>query len=245
MTFKPWQVYIGFDTREAAAFSVARSSLRRWHQHVPISGLVLSDLRNRGLYTRPTEKRLGRLWDVISNNYMSTEFAISRFLVPELVKRASRSKPYGWALFMDSDVLIRGSLAPLIGSLKDNKALHCVKHDYKPALDIKMDGQQQAAYPRKNWSSVMAINVDHPANDVLDIEMVNALRGLELHQFCWLDEKDIGGLSPKYNYLVGETQAKVSPTIVHFTNGYPGLSPAFENVEYADEWFGELERWAA
>jgi lipopolysaccharide biosynthesis glycosyltransferase len=176
---------------------------------------------------------------------MSTEFAISRFLVPELAKRANQCKPYGWALFMDCDVLVRGSLSPLFAQLDDEKAVYCVKHNYTPALDIKMDGQSQTVYPRKNWSSVMAINVDHPANNALTVEMVNGLPGRDLHAFCWLDDDQIGELGPEWNWLVGETQAKVDPKIVHFTQGYPGLSAAFENVEYADEWFTELERWAA
>ncbi len=245
MSIKPWDVWIGFDPRDGAAFSVARASLRRFHSHVPVSGLVLSTLRNRGLYLRETEWRLGKLWDTISGAYMSTEFAISRFLVPELVRRATRGNgSYGWALFMDSDVLIRGSLTPLFAGLDDEKAVYCVKHDYKPALDIKMDGQVQTPYPRKNWSSVMAFNVDHPANKALDVALVNELPGRDLHRFCWLEDEQIGALDPKYNYLVGESKIEGDPQIVHFTNGTPDLA-AFRDCEYADEWFMELERWAA
>jgi len=175
---------------------------------------------------------------------MSTEFAISRFLVPELVKRSKQPKPWGWAIFTDCDVLFRGSITPMIAALQDAKAVYCVKHEYKPAQDIKMDGQIQVAYPRKNWSSVMAINIDHPANAALSVEMVNALPGRDLHRFCWLNDKDIGGLSPTYNYLVGETQAKIRPTIVHFTLGCPTM-PGCSGAEYADEWWDQLDRWAA
>jgi hypothetical protein len=57
----PLTVFIGFDHREAAAFAVARSSLRR-HVIAPIKirGLILSDLIEKGLYTRPMERRDGR-----------------------------------------------------------------------------------------------------------------------------------------------------------------------------------------
>lgn len=246
MSNKPWQIFLGFDPREAAAYSVARESIRRHHGHIPITGLVLFDLQNRKLYYRPTEHRLGKLWDTVSGAYMSTEFANSRFLVPELVKRLEEP-PYGWAIFMDSDILVRGSLTPLIEQLDDSKALYCVKHDYRPLNDIKMDGQKQDAYARKNWSSVMAINCDHPANDALTVEMVNTLPGRDLHRFCWLDDDEIGELEPKWNFLLGEMPVwlcAVDPVIVHFTLGGPWFD-AFKNVPYADEWRAELNRWAA
>ncbi len=238
-----WDVHIGFDQREVAAYSVARESLRRYHRHISVKGVVLSDLRHRKLYTRETERRLGKLWDTISGAYMSTEFAISRFLIPEIVKRMDEP-PYGWSLFMDCDVLVRGSLSPMMDSLDDSKAVYVVKHDYQPALGIKMDGQVQSAYPRKNWSSVMVFNVGHPANEALTVEMVNSLPGRDLHRFCWLDDSEIGELEPKYNYLVGDGPRQEDPTIVHFTNGTPDLH-GFTNAHFADEWRAELERWAA
>src|SRR6185369_11183489 len=118
------------------------------------------------------------------------------------------------------------------------------KHDYQPALNVKMDGQVQSAYPRKNWSSVMAFNLAHPANEALTVEMVNSLPGRDLHRFCWLDDDEIGELDPKYNYLVGDGPRQENPTIVHFTNGTPDLH-GFTNAHFADEWRAELERWAA
>jgi len=243
MSSRIWDVHIGFDQREVAAYSVARESLRRWHRHISVKGVVLSDLRQRKLYTRETTKRLGKLWDEISGSYMSTEFAISRFLVPEIVKRMDEP-PYGWSLFMDCDVLVRGSLSPMMDNLDESKAVYVVKHDYQPALNVKMDGQIQSAYPRKNWSSVMAFNIGHPANEALTVEMVNSLPGRDLHRFCWLDDDEIGELDPKYNYLVGDGPRQENPTIVHFTNGTPDLH-GFTNAHFADEWRAELERWAA
>lgn len=244
MSKRPWRVFLGFDPREAAAFSVARESLCRYHRNTPAQGIVLSDLQARGLYTRPTERRLGKLWDEISQAWMSTEFSISRFLVPEIVKRQAKRQPYGWAIFMDCDVLVRGSLSPLIEQLDDDKALYCVHHVYEPSQDIKMDGQVQYSYPRKNWSSVMAINCDHEANDALTVELVNTARGLDLHTFSWLDGEGIGELGPEWNYLVNHTTNVENPTIVHFTDGIPTM-PGYADCEYSKEWFEELERWAA
>src|SRR3954469_25262843 len=92
-------IWIGFDPREADAFAVARNSIRRHIiSPVPARGVVLADLRQRGLYTRPTSRKDGRLWDEISEAPMATEFACSRFLVPHLAGS-------GWALFMDCDML--------------------------------------------------------------------------------------------------------------------------------------------
>lgn len=245
MTNKPMSVWIGFDPREAAAFATARESIRYFDRHISIAGLVLPDLQARGLYYRSTERRLGQLWDTISQAPMSTEFAISRFLVPVLVKRqAPRWHTGEWALFMDCDVFLRANLEQLRVLLDDDKAVCCVKHSHVPANDVKMDGQEQTKYPRKNWSSVMAFNVDHPANQALDVEMVNTLPGRDLHRLCWLDDAEIGELPPEWNYLVGHTQTEKEPKLVHFTDGGPWLE-AFKNVPYADEWRNVLERWAA
>lgn len=245
MTTQHISAWIGFDSREAAAFAVARSSIRRFNQHIPINGVVLSDLQAQGLYYRITERRLGKLWDRISQAPMSTEFAISRFLVPTLVRRQTKGEG-GWAVFMDSDVLVRENLIRLRLLLDDRKAVCCVKHNHNPKNKIKMDGQEQTSYPRKNWSSVMAFNVDHPANKVLDVDMVNTMAGRDLHRLCWLNDEDIGELPPEWNYLVGHTilPEGTKPKIVHFTDGGPWLE-AFRDVPYADEWNSYLEQWAA
>lgn len=172
---------------------------------------------------------------------MATEFAISRFLAPAIARQASGS---GWALFMDCDVLVRANLNALQAMLDDDKAVMCVKHDHRPMFNVKMDAQEQAAYPRKNWSSVMAINCDHASNQALTADLVNTLPGRELHRFCWLDDGDIGALPPEWNYLVGHTEGVDDPKLVHWTDGGPWFD-GFRTVPYADEWFTHLGRWAA
>lgn len=244
MTKRLMSVWIGFDPREAAAFAVARESIWKFDRHIMVKGVVLSDLQINGMYYRPTERRLGKLWDKISEAPMATEFAISRFLVPAIVKKhANKWHPGNWALFMDCDVLVRRNLEELRELLDDEKAVMCVKHNHVPTNDVKMDGQEQTRYARKNWSSVMAFNVDHPSNKCLDVEMVNTLPGRDLHRFCWLDDGEIGELPPEWNYLVGHTEGVTNPKIVHFTDGGPWFE-AFRNVEYAEEWTREIERWA-
>jgi hypothetical protein len=231
-------IYIGWDPREAHAWSVAMSSLtRRLSQFIPAHALCLSDMVKRGLYTRATERRDGRLWDTISDAPMATEHACARFLTPHLAKE-------GWALFMDGDVLVRGDLAPLFDELDPAMAVYCVKHRYEPGEGLKMDGQIQTRYARKNWSSVMVFNCDHPANEALTVDLINAAPGRELHAFCWLQDDLIGELSPAYNHLVGHTVVSHNPVVVHFTEGLPDMA-GYEHVDFADEWRAEQRRQAA
>lgn len=227
-------VWIGYDPREALAFSVAKYSIRRFNKHVPICGLVLDDLRRAGLYWRETTEHVNsdgrrQLRDVISDAPMSTEFSNSRFLVPKLAK-------HGWALYLDCDVVVRRNLTNLFSQGMASKAVMCVKHDHEPEETCKMDGQIQTSYSRKNWSSVVLWNCEHPANERLTIEMINTLPGRDLHRFCWLNDDEIGELPLEWNYLVGVSKMEGSePAIAHFTRGLPDV-PGYEDQEYADEW---------
>lgn len=237
------RIWIGYDQREAAAFAVARHSIKRhMTQPWPVNGLVLSDLQKRGLYTRPIEYRRSAadrpiMWDVISDAPMSTEHAISRFLVPHLTRE-------GLAMFCDGDFLFKGNATRVFEKLEHGFAVYCVKHNHVPSSSIKMDGQEQTRYARKNWSSFMVFDCDHPANRALTPEFVNALPGRDLHRFCWLKDEEIGELPPEWNYLVGHSDPSIDPKAVHFTDGVPDMA-GYENTPFADEWRAELERWAA
>lgn len=230
-------IWIGYDGRESEAFAVCRQSLRRNAPSVPIHAVVLDELRDVGLYTRPTSRRDGRMWDDISGAPCSTEFAISRFLVPML----SKTK---WALFLDCDIMARTELSDLFAQADPAKAVMCVKHRHEPPEGAKMDGQLQTLYARKNWSSVMMFNVEHPANRGLTLDLINGVPGRELHRFCWLDDDYVGELHPKWNYLVGHTRMPwgVEPALVHWTAGGPWL-PEYKDAPFADEYFAERYCW--
>lgn len=146
-------------------------------------------------------------------------------------------------MFSDGDVLFRSSVGHLFDNLDGAFAVYCVKHRHVPESTIKMDGQTQTQYYRKNWSSVMVFNCDHPANRRLTLEMVNTLPGRDLHRFCWLEDDEIGELGPEWNYLVGYTKNVPDPKCVHFTSGTPDMV-GYENCEYADEWREQLVRAA-
>lgn len=238
----PLTIWVGYDPRptESQGFAVARASIRRTLTvPIPVCGLNLARLRAMGIYYRPTETRGGKLWDVISDAPMATEFAISRFLVPHM-----HPTDDGWTLFCDADVLARESLMRLFEQADKRYAVMCVKHDHQPTSATKMDGQVQLAYARKNWSSVMLWNVAHPANRALTVGVINKERGLWLHQLSWLDDSKIGELSPDWNHLVGERPPNPKAKLVHFTTGLPN-QPGYEGCEFSDEWRLELSRWAA
>jgi lipopolysaccharide biosynthesis glycosyltransferase len=175
---------------------------------------------------------------------MSTEFAVSRFLTPHLAKQMFRGENAGWAVFMDCDILARDSIQKLFGLADKKYAVMVVKHHHDPDYQVKMEGQAQTKYERKNWSSVVLWNCEHPANAELTLETINTLPGRDLHRFCWLDDDEIGELDPCWNYLVGHTQINHEPRLVHFTDGPPTMR-GYEHVDYADEFWAEMDRWAA
>lgn len=224
------RVFIGWDRRELLASQVcARSMTRNASQPLDLRPLILPHLQATGLYCRPTEIRGTRLFDIISQHPMATDHALTRFLVPELAGRK------GWALFCDGDILWRGDVAELFGVADPKYAVMVVKHDHKPPEVAKMDGQVQAQYECKNWSSVILWNCAHPANAALRVGAVNTKPGLWLHQFRWLAPELIGALPVEWNWLAGYSEPIAAPKAVHFTKGTPDMTGHYE-APYADEW---------
>lgn len=221
-------IFLGFDARAPDAIKVCEESLTK-HASSPLDlrRLDLADLRERGLYTRPHEMREGRLWDVISDQPMSTEFAISRFLVPALCDYQ------GWALYCDCDFMFRADVAELFAMASDRYALQVVKHHYLARHGPKMNGQSNMLYPRKNWSSLMLFNCGHPSNKRLTVEVVNTWNRNSLHAFHWLHDWQIGALPFEWNWL------DLKPKAVHFTAGTPDLA-GYESTAYGEEYLSYL-----
>lgn len=210
-------VYIGYDQREHVAYEVARDSLvRRASIPVTIHKLDLVELYRQRLLWRPVERRDGVLHDHLSDAPQSTEFAISRFVVPFLQRS-------GWALFVDCDVVFLGDVAELFAMARSEYAVMCVKHPMLTGGAVKMDAQPQLAYTRKNWSSVMLVNCDHPAHHRLSLAMLNQWPGALLHRFAWLRDEEIGELPPAWNWLCGLTSKPDAPKLAHFTLGTPDM----------------------
>jgi hypothetical protein len=117
----------------------------------------------------------------------------------------------------------------------------CVQHDYTPREGVKMDGQTQTVYPRKNWSSVMLINCGHPSNRAVTKDLVNdpEVTGAYLHRFSWLEDSEVGELDHTWNYLVGVYNDIETPKLIHYTEG----GPWFENYRHCEKnklWKDEL-----
>lgn len=230
MPVPPFKCFIGWDPAQMRAWSVASLSLRRHASvRVHVQRVAMDNLRAQGLYSRPTELREHGYWDVISDAPMSTGHAISRFLVPSLCHYD------GWALFTDGDVLFRSDIAALFALADPTKALQVVQHQHDPREAVKMSGEAQTRYARKNWSSVMLFQCGHPANQALTVELVNTVPGRDLHRFCWLTDDLIGALPPTWNVLIGE-ETEPDPAICHYTLGVPDVS-GYEHQPYADEWY--------
>ncbi len=214
------QVFIGYDPKETVAYHVlAHSILRRASIPVSIAPVMQSQLR--GIYTRgrgPTE---------------STEFSLTRFLVPAL------SGYRGWSLFMDCDMLCRSDVAELAAVIERSadKAVLVCQHDYTPKTGRKFLGQVQTKYPRKNWSSLMLFN--NARCEALTTDYVNTASGLDLHRFHWIDDAAIGSLPLEWNWLVGEYDPNPAAKIAHFTLGGPYFDD-YRDCDYADEWREEL-----
>lgn len=221
MTFK---IYIGSDPREGDAYQVCEKSIRaHTKRSIDISPIRLDELRAAGLYTRKHEHRDGQLFDVISDAPMSTEFAISRFMVPALCRYK------GWALFCDCDFMFRADIGELFSLADDKYAVMCVKHHYIQKGGVKMDRQAQTVYNRKNWSSLVLWNCAHPSNSWLTPEEVNRQTGKFLHKFRWLQPHEIGAIPFEWNWL------DLEPKAVHYTDGIPSMG--YKDHPYAGEWF--------
>jgi hypothetical protein len=213
------QVFIGYDPREALAYSVLAYSIHaRASQPVSIAPIMLSQLG--GIMTRERHP------------LQSTDFSFSRFLTPYLSGYA------GWSVFMDCDMLVLDDVAKLFALRDERYAVMAVKHDHVPKEERKFLDQPQSAYQKKNWSSVMLFN--NAKCRALTPEYVNTASGLELHQFKWLgDDELIGAIPERWNHLVGYNAPRNDASLVHYTLGGPYFSE-YRDCEYSRQWRDEL-----
>jgi lipopolysaccharide biosynthesis glycosyltransferase len=213
-------VFIGYDPREAVAYSVLAHSIHaRASVPVAIVPLKLSELA--GVLTRERHP------------LQSTDFSFSRFLTPYLSDYAD------WSIFMDCDMLVLDDIAKLFALRDDRYAVMAVKHDHVPREQKKFLDQPQTPYQKKNWSSVMLFN--NARCRALSPDYVNTASGLELHQFKWLaDDNQIGEIPSRWNHLVGYHPARRDASLVHYTLGGPYFDE-YRDCEYADEWRRERQ----
>jgi len=218
------RIYVGYDPSESIAWhTFVHSVLSRSSQPVAIVPINLVNLRK--IFTRERDSK------------QSNEFSFTRFLVPYL------SGYNGQAAFFDCDMLLRTDVAELFAYAQSDpsKAVHVVKHDYKPRDEVKYLNTRQYNYPRR---LVFCGTLDccHPSNRKVTPEFVNSATAMELHRFQWLEDEEIGSLDIRWNWLVGEyDQPPNDVKNVHWTVGGPYFNE-YRNVDFAEEWFSENEK---
>lgn len=217
-------VWVGYDAREAVAFHVfAQSLIEKSTKPLAIKPLALHLLRD---YEE-------------SHDDGSNAFIYSRFIVPYLEGFK------GWAIFADGDMLARDDIARLWALRDDSFAALVVKHNYQTKHKTKYVGSSMetinTSYPRKNWSSLILWNCEHPANRILTPEYVKAATGAKLHRFEHLTADEIGEIPAEWNLLVSEQPFDPDAKLAHFTLGIPAIDH-YKECDYADEWFAAKNR---
>ena len=82
------------------------------------------------------------------------------------------------------------------------------------------------------------INKFHPDIALVDINLGTS-SGLDLHQFEWTHEGNIGELPLEWNWLAGEYQYKKDVKNIHYTEGGPWFD-GYRDCEYSDDWKKEV-----
>ena len=119
------KIFVGYDPREAVAFSVLAHSIhQRSSEPVTVTPIRLSQLE--GVYRRPRDP------------LQSTDFSFSRFLTPWLCEYR------GWAVFTDCDMLVLDDIAKLWALRDDRYAVQVVKHHHVPKEEVKFLGEKQS-----------------------------------------------------------------------------------------------------
>ena len=210
------RIFAGYDPREAVGYHVfCQSLIERTKEPVAITPFF-------------GKQRDG-----------SNAFIYQRFLVPYFTGFKGR------AIFMDaSDMLMLGDIDELNKLFDPTKAVQVVKHDYKTQhskkyINTPMETKNED-YPRKNWSSLILWNCEHPRNNVLTPDYIDDHSGSDLHRFTWLPDSLIGDLPKQWNVLVGE-QDNPNAKIAHYTLGIPEFFH-YKDCDHSKPWHSTRSR---
>lgn len=210
------KIFIGFDPVEAGTIYPLAHSIHRLSS-MPVSITPVSLQNLKGILTRERHP------------LQSNDFAFSRFLVPWMCNFE------GYAIFMDCDMILKDDIAKLWAH-RDHHAVKVVHHNHVPPEDTKYLGNIQTKYARKNWSSVILFN--NKECSMLTPEYINNADGLDLHQFKWLKDEQIGYLPKQWNHLVGYDKYDPDAKIIHYTTGGPYFKE-YKNCDYHQDWWVE------
>ena len=212
-------IFCGFDDRESLGTYVFMSSVLH-RASIPVSFVPL------------------RLRDVkIGTN----QFTLSRFLVPYLCGYK------GKVVFCDAaDMICLEDVAEFRTMLDEmTTAVSVVKHNYLTKNPVKYIGTEMESpnlnYERKNWASMMLINCEHPAWKTITPQAIDTFKMLDLLQFRFLADSEIGDVPNEWNRMVDEDQPLGGAKIVHWTAGIPAFKH-YHNAVGADLWRIECAR---
>ena len=193
-------IFVGFDQKESIAYHTFVQSIIE-NSTIPLSITPLA------------ENNLDE--DTENHTDGTNKFTYSRFLVPYLMDFK------GLAIFVDGDMVCLSDLKKLKNFYDPSTALSVVKHDYKTKHKLKYFGQKNEDYPRKNWSSVIVWNCEHPKNKILTPDFISKKEGSFLHRFNWLNDDEIGNLPKTWNWLAMEYEERNKVDLIHYTLGTP------------------------
>ncbi len=216
------KLVVGFDQKEAIAYHVfCQSVLDKATQ--PVSFLPLA------------KNTLNKYCETHKDG--SNEFIYSRFLTPYLLGYS------GWAIYADGDMVCLEDISKLWNLREGHKekAVLVVQHDYRTKKAIKYLGNKNENYPRKNWSSLVLWNCEHPKNRILTPEFIQKSSGAFLHRFSWLEESEIGELKKEWNWLALEYPDNREAKLIHYTLGTPCFKEYSESA-MADIWMEAFRR---
>ena len=213
-------IIVGFDQREAIAYhTFTQSIIEKSSVPVFFKPLAINTLKN---YKEDHADR-------------SNDFVYSRFLTPYL------NNFHGWSIFADGDMICQTDIKELWDLRDESKAVLVVKHNYQTKQNIKYLGNINENYPKKNWSSLILCNCEHPKHKILTPEFIGNQSGKYLHRFSWLDEEDIGELPIEWNWLAIEYPINTSAKIIHYTLGTPCFKN-YKDTDMAEIWINTYKR---
>jgi lipopolysaccharide biosynthesis glycosyltransferase len=205
------KIFIGYDPKEIPAYHTCVQSIIDTCT-VPFSVTPLALKNLKGIYDR-------------EDTNATTEFSLTRFLVPYLSNYEGRS------IFMDCDFLVKTDLSKLVSNLlATNNIVDVCQHNYTPKTTSKATGTQ-SNYPKKNWSSFMVFN--NRRCKILTPEYVNTATPAQLHRMEWSEET--GELPLDFNWLVGEYEHNDNARVLHYTLGTPCFDE-YKNCDHSEEW---------
>lgn len=135
-----------------------------------------------------------------------TDFTFSRFLVPWLCDFK------GPAVFVDADFLCLTDINEIFSHFDSQYAVQVVKSKFK-----------------FEWPSLMLFNCDKCQD--LTPEFINH----ETSQPQNLDWGEVGTIPSEWNFLVGYDHPRITPKMVHYTQGIPAFLE-MEGTPFYEEW---------